>query len=80
MVEKPIQRFSVNAGIYMLEPHTLDEIPADCFYDMPSLINALLENKKSVSSFPIHEYWIDIGHMQEFKKAGEDYGDQFINK
>jgi len=80
MVEKPIQRFSVNAGIYMLEPHTLDDIPADCFYDMPSLINALLENKKSVSSFPIHEYWIDIGHMQEFKKAGEDYGDQFINK
>jgi len=80
MVEKPTHRFSVNAGIYMLEPHTLDEIPTDCFYDMPSLINTLLENKKSVSSFPIHEYWIDIGHIQEFKQAGEDYGEQFVNE
>jgi len=80
MVEKPTRRFSVNAGIYVLEPHTLNNIPADCFYDMPSLINTLLENKEPVSSFPIHEYWIDIGRMQEFRQAGEDYGEQFINE
>lgn len=80
MVEKPTHRFSINAGIYVLEPETLGDIPADCFFDMPSLINTLLENKKSVNSFPIHEYWIDIGRMQEFKQAHEDYGEQFINK
>ncbi len=79
MVEKPTHRFSVNAGIYVLEPETLDNIPDDCFFDMPSLIDTLLEQKRSVSSFPIHEYWIDIGRMQEFKQAHEDYGEQFTN-
>jgi len=77
MVEKPTHRFSVNAGIYVLEPHTLDDIPDDCFFDMPSLINTLLDNKKPVSSFPIHEYWIDIGRIQEFRKAREDYDENF---
>ncbi len=79
MVEKPTQRFSVNAGIYVLEPETLEDIPADIFFDMPSLINTLLDNKKSVASFPIHEYWIDIGRMQEFKQAHEDYSTQFTD-
>lgn len=80
MVEKPTHRFSVNAGIYVLEPETLNDIPDDCFFDMPSLINVLLENKKTVSSFPIHEYWIDIGRMQEFKQAHEDYSEKFIDE
>lgn len=79
MVEKPTQRFSVNAGIYVLEPETLDDIPTDVFFDMPSLINTLLENNKSVSSFPIHEYWIDIGRMKEFEQAHEDYNTQFTD-
>lgn len=79
MVEKPTQRFSVNAGIYVLEPETLQEIPDDVFFDMPSLINTLLENKKSVASFPIHEYWIDIGRIQEFEQAHEDYSAQFTD-
>jgi NDP-sugar pyrophosphorylase family protein len=77
MVEKPTQRFSVNAGIYVLEPETLQNIPTDDYFDMPSLINTLLDDKKSVSSFPIHEYWIDIGRMQEFEQAHDDYGTQF---
>jgi len=79
MVEKPTQRFSVNAGIYVLEPETLENIPADVYFDMPSLINTLLDNKESVSSFPIHEYWIDIGRMREFEQAHEDYSTQFID-
>jgi dTDP-glucose pyrophosphorylase len=80
MIEKPTHRFSVNAGIYVLEPKTLNDIPADCFFDMPSLINTLLKKKEPVNSFPIHEYWIDIGRMQEFEQAHEDYNEQFINK
>jgi dTDP-glucose pyrophosphorylase len=80
MVEKPTHRFNVNAGIYVLEPDTLDNIPSDCYFDMPSLIDKLLEQKKLVGSFPIHEYWIDIGRMQEFKQAHDDYEEQFHNE
>ncbi|HEC20842.1 MAG TPA: CBS domain-containing protein, partial [Gammaproteobacteria bacterium] len=38
IVEKPVHRFNVNAGIYVLEPMVLDNIPGDNYFDMPSLI------------------------------------------
>ncbi|NOX75390.1 MAG: NTP transferase domain-containing protein [Gammaproteobacteria bacterium] len=77
MQEKPSHRVHVNAGIYMLNPEVLDLIPTNRYLDMPDLINQLLGNGMSVGSFPIHEYWIDIGQMQEFQQAHEDYAEKF---
>ena len=36
---------------------------------MPSLINQELKNNSSVSVFPIHEYWLDIGQIEDYQKA-----------
>ena len=41
---------------------------------MPTLFNILIERKRKILSFPIHEYWLDIGRMEEYKKANEEYG------
>lgn len=71
--EKPIQKFFVNSGIYILSPQTLDYIPKDEFFDMPTLFNKLIEDNKNVLSFPIHEYWLDIGRMEELQKAQSEY-------
>jgi NDP-sugar pyrophosphorylase family protein len=43
---------------------------------MTDLINPLLE-KKRVLSFPIHEYWIDIGNIEDYNKAHGDYEEVF---
>ena len=70
--EKPIHSFFVNAGIYLLEPECIDLIPESEFYDMTSLFEQLIvENNKTVS-FPLQEYWLDIGNHSDFSKAQND--------
>lgn len=75
--EKPIHKFFINAGIYVLSPIVLDEIPYNKFYDMPTLFNTLISKKQKVTSFPIHEYWLDIGRLNEYKKANDEYDEVF---
>ncbi|GAB0168868.1 nucleotidyltransferase family protein [Lysinibacillus sp. CTST325] len=70
--EKPIHRSFVNAGIYVLNPDVLDQIPQDKFYDMPSLFEKLIEKNSKTSVFPIREYWLDIGQMDDFNKANNE--------
>ncbi len=77
IVEKPTQRYYVNAGIYILEPEVLEYIPKDQFYDMPTLFETLIEKNKKPLSFPVHEYWLDIGQVKELEQAREDYYEIF---
>ena len=71
--EKPIHKFFVSAGIYMLEPSALDDIPTEEFYDMPTLFEKLIVKDEIVTSFPLREYWLDIGRLEEYKKANDEY-------
>jgi len=75
--EKPVHKFFVSAGIYMLDPECLDFIPKDEFYDMPTLFEKLIKMEKKTISFPLHEYWLDIGRVEEYKKANEEYFEVF---
>lgn len=75
--EKPIHNFFVNAGIYILNPKCIDYIPRGIFYDMPNLFEKLIELNEITISFPVREYWLDIGHMDEFKKANKEYQEVF---
>lgn len=77
--EKPVQRFFVNAGIYVLNPETLNQIPHDQFFDMPSLFESLIAQQKNTVVFPIHEYWIDIGQMADYEKANNEFAQNFAN-
>jgi dTDP-glucose pyrophosphorylase len=70
--EKPSASYLVNTGIYLLESHVRKLVPADSPSDMPSLISAVMENGGRVSAFPIHEYWTDIGRMDDYAKAQAD--------
>lgn len=75
--EKPTYKFFVSAGIYMLSPEILDYIPQNQFYDMPTLFEKIISNNKNAISFPLREYWLDIGRMEEYKKANEEYDEVF---
>ena len=70
--EKPKYNFLVNAGIYLLEPSVHPYIPSDQLYDMTDLIESLLADNRTVVSFPIVEYWLDVGQPVDYKKAQED--------
>lgn len=75
--EKPTQKFFVNAGIYVLNPSTLDLIPQGQYFDMPSLFDRLIEQKLQTAAFPIREYWLDIGQRTDFERALSDYSGEF---
>jgi dTDP-glucose pyrophosphorylase len=72
LVEKPTHSFFVNAGIYLLEPSIHDLIPNGQRFDMTDLIQRLLDEQRPVASFPIVEYWLDIGQPADYDQAQED--------
>lgn len=75
--EKPLHKFFVSAGIYMLSSEVLNYIPENEFFDMPTLFEKLISEDKNTISFPLREYWLDIGRIEEYKKANEDYYEVF---
>lgn len=75
--EKPVHKFFVSAGIYMLSPKVLEYIPQDEFYDMPTLFEKIINENKNAISFPLREYWLDIGRIEEYKKANDEYAEVF---
>lgn len=75
--EKPIQKFFVSAGIYMLNPEAIKHIDKNKFFDMPTLFEKLITFGENTLSFPIREYWLDIGRMEEYERANSEYGDVF---
>lgn len=72
MVEKPIQRFFVNAGIYVVSPKVVRSVDENQNIDMPTLLEQHMVERDNILMFPIHEYWLDIGRMDDFKRAQQD--------
>tara|TARA_B110000967_G_scaffold209987_2_gene269254 strand:+ start:16836 stop:17018 length:183 start_codon:yes stop_codon:yes gene_type:complete len=60
-----------------LEPKCIELIPINEFYDMPSLFEILIKNNEKVVSFPLNEYWIDVGRINEYEQANYDYKNIF---
>lgn len=75
--EKPVHRSFVSAGIYVLEPHILDLVPVGDYYDMPDLFKQMIARKLEVTTFPIREYWLDIGRMDDLERAKGEYPEAF---
>ena len=70
MVEKPIQRFHVNAGIYVVSKKIIEQVNNNEVVDMPTLLERNLSD--NVLMFPFYDYWLDIGRMDDFNRAQID--------
>jgi dTDP-glucose pyrophosphorylase/predicted transcriptional regulator len=70
--EKPSLAFFINAGIYLLEPSAWESIPDGVYSDMTDLIKVLLDEGRTVASFPIIEYWLDIGRPEDYQRAQDE--------
>ncbi len=78
ILEKPVLRHFMNAGIYLLNPQMCRFIPSGHRYDMTDLICRLIVEGCRVISFPIHEYWLDIGQVEDYEKALSDFENRAI--
>ena len=74
VTEKPTVKLFVNAGIYLVSPSARKMVPSGQHFDMPQLIDALVKAGGKVISFPIWEYWLDIGRQEDYQRAQRDIG------
>lgn len=70
IVEKPIQRFHVNAGIYVIGREIIDSVIKNECIDMPNLLERHFN--KGVLVYSFYEYWLDIGRIDDFNRAQLD--------
>jgi NDP-sugar pyrophosphorylase family protein len=70
--EKPQVSFFVNAGIYLLEPSVFDLIECNRHLNITDLVKTLIDAGRTVATYPICEYWLDIGRLEDYERAQED--------
>jgi len=65
--EKPEYTFKINSGLYILEPHLLNEIPENKFFHITQIIEKIKKRNGKIGAFPISEKsWIDIGEWKVY--------------
>lgn len=72
--EKPINRFYINAGIYVINPSIVKQVKQGEYLDMPNLLNQQIHSGANVMMYPLDEYWLDVGRMNDFHQAQQDLG------
>ena len=75
--EKPSFTYYINTGIYFMKREVISLIPKNSRFDAVELIQAALAAGFKVSSFPLLDYWIDIGQLEDYQKAQKDI--KFLN-
>jgi NDP-sugar pyrophosphorylase family protein len=75
--EKPTQSSLVSAGIYILNHDLIQEIPKDEYFDITQLFEKLLDQKRKIGVYKIQNYWLDIGHPEDYFKAQNDFENYF---
>lgn len=70
--EKPVVNYLVNGGIYVLNPDIVSAIQENEYFDITQLIELLINKRYKVGSFPITDYWMDIGKVEDYYRANEE--------
>lgn len=71
--EKPTQNYWASMGIYVVNKKNLAYIPENKSFDMPDLVQILLEKGKKVISYESQDLWFDIGTFNDLEKAKEQW-------
>ena len=67
ILEKPEITYKINSGMYILEPHLIDEVPKNEFFHITQLIQKVRSRKGKIGVFPVSEKsWIDIGDWKKY--------------
>ena len=79
-LEKPtadeISCNTINAGIYIIEPDTLDRIPKETNWSIErSFFPSLVERGERFVAYVSHGYWIDIGTPAKYRQVHGDIMD-----
>jgi dTDP-glucose pyrophosphorylase len=70
--EKPLRREMISAGIYVLSSQALAHVPDCGLCDMPTLLEIVAQRIAPVAVFHLREYWLDIGQLDDLRRAQEE--------
>jgi len=70
--EKPSYTYQANAGIYLIKKFLLDLIPGQKHLNATDFMQLLISKGYRVTTFPIFNYWLDIGKPEDYEKANKD--------
>ncbi len=68
IIEKPKNKFLINAGIYIISPSIKKYLRSKNYFDMTDLIDIAIKTNDRIHVFPLHEYWNDYGLKENFDK------------
>jgi mannose-1-phosphate guanylyltransferase len=69
--EKPTLSHLVSMGVYCIEPKLLSYIPLGTPFGFDDLVYCLMEKRVPIHTFMHKGFWMDIGRIEDFKKAQE---------
>ena len=75
--EKPVQRFVVSAGMYVLSPTVLELVPHGRCFDMPGLFEAIVHRGLRTRCHHVDGYWLDIGRLPDYERANLEFDEVF---
>jgi dTDP-glucose pyrophosphorylase len=70
--EKPTYTYYSNGGIYIIKKEVLAKVPKNTFFNATDLMEQLIAEGGKLVSYPIRQYWLDIGKPEDFDKAQKD--------
>lgn len=70
--EKPTETRLINAGMYVLDASLRSFLPPEGYFNMPDLIRSAMASGLRVAGFLVHEYWLDIGQPDDYRRANLD--------
>ncbi len=71
--EKPEITSNINTGCYVMEPEIFSLIPNKIPYGMDKVIEKAISKKKKLNSFLIKKGFTDVGDMESYEKAYQEF-------
>jgi NDP-sugar pyrophosphorylase family protein len=72
-IEKPTYHYRVSMGVYCFAPEALSYVQRGAYLDLPTLIERLITDSKTVRGYPFDGYWMDIGRHEDYEQAIEEF-------
>lgn len=76
--EKPSFRFRISTGIYVVNPRVLDAVKPYSYFDMPELIQRMVDVKRNVLSYDVKDFWKAIDRMEDLEMANSEAEQKII--
>ena len=74
--EKPNFSKKVSMGLYIMNPEIVEYIPKGVPFGFDNLMHKLLDKGLPINTYNHEGEWMDIGRVDDFKKAQEDWLDR----